>query len=153
LATILPEVALVSGLLALAILARACITARFDPLLFAMIGLQPLITLGWVAIDNVVFLFSPVRYTPGQEGALQHTGRSVLLTLLRFTALILSLGASGGPATLAFLGCRNLLDLPEHLCWWIAGIVMWCGLALVDAGLVFAGGRMLRRFDVARDRG
>jgi hypothetical protein len=30
---------------------------------------------------------------------------------------------------------------------------MWCGLAFVDAGLVFVGGITLQRFDVARDRG
>jgi hypothetical protein len=153
LATILPEVALVAVLLALAVLARALITNGFHPLLLAIIALQPLVTLGWVAIDNVVFLFAPVRYTPGQEGALQHTGRSVLLTLLRFTALIFALGVAGAPAALAFFGCRQYLELPDEVCFGIAGGILWCGLALVDLGLVLAGGAMLKRFDLARDRG
>jgi hypothetical protein len=153
LATILPEVSLVALLLALAVFVRACITGAFDPLLLAIVVLQPLVTLGWVAIDNVVFLFAPVRYTPGQEGALQHTGRSVLLTLLRFTALLVALGAALGPAALTFWAGRELLELSTSLCFALAGVVLWCGLALVDVVLVLAGGAMLRRFDVARDRG
>jgi hypothetical protein len=153
LATIVPEVTLVSVLLALAIFARACITGGFDPLLVAIVALQPFVTLGWVAIDNVVFLFSPVRYTPGQEGALQHTGRSVLLTLLRFTALIAALAAAGVPAALVYFGCRWLTELSNDASLWMAAITLWCGLAAVDAGIVVAGGSMLRRFDVARDRG
>jgi hypothetical protein len=122
-------------------------------LLLAIVALLPLVTLGWVAIDNVVFLFSPVRYTPGQEGALQHTGRSVLLTLLRFTALIAALAAAGIPAAIAYFGSRELLELSNDASLWMAGIALWCGLAAVDAGIVVAGGSMLRRFDVARDRG
>lgn len=153
LATILPEVTLVAVLLALAILGRAFITGNFDPLLLAIVALQPLVTLGWVAIDNVVFLFAPVRYTPGQEGALQHTGRSVVLTLMRFTALLVALCLAGGPAALLFFAFRDVLEVSETFSLGMAGVAMWCGLALVDVSLVLVGGVMLRRFDVARDRG
>jgi hypothetical protein len=154
LATILPQTALVSILLAAAVVVRAIATNAFAPLLVPVIALQPLVTLGWVAIDNVVFLFSPVRYTPGQEGALQQTGRSVLLMVVRFTALLAALVAAGGPAVAAYFACTTqVIGLSSDSALLVAAAVLWCGLALVDAGLVLAGGFMLRRFDVARDRG
>jgi hypothetical protein len=155
LATILPQTALVSILLAAAVVVRALATNSFVPLLLPLIALQPLVTLGWVAIDNVVFLFSPVRYTPGQEGALQQTGRSVLLMVVRFTALLAALVIAGGPSVAAYFACTNtdLIGLSPDTALLVGAAVFWCGLALVDAGLVLAGGFMLRRFDVARDRG
>jgi hypothetical protein len=36
---------------------------------------------------------------------------------------------------------------------WAAGIVAWLGVFGVDAALVWIGGFMLSRFDVARDKG
>jgi hypothetical protein len=154
LATILPQTALVSILLAAAVVVRALATNSFVPLLLPLIALQPLVTLGWVAIDNVVFLFSPVRYTPGQEGALQQTGRSVLLMVVRFTALLAVLIVAGAPSVAAYFACiHHRIGLSSDSALLVGAAVLWCGLALVDAGLVLAGGFMLRRFDVARDRG
>jgi len=153
LATILPEVTLVAALLAAAIFVRAFATAELHPLLLAIVALQPLVTLGWVAIDNVVFLFAPLRYTPGQEGALQHTGRSMLLALVRFTALLATLSVAGVPAAVLTYVCGWVFDLPLEIALASGFAVMGVGLAVVDAALVFAGGYMLARFDVARDRG
>jgi hypothetical protein len=153
LATILPEVVLVAALLAVAIFARAFFTGDFHPLLIGIIAAQPLVTLGWVAIDNVVFLFAPVRYTPGQEGALQHTGRSVLLALVRFTALLVALLLAAAPGALAGFACTRTLAFSREASMGVGLAVMWLGLFAIDAALVFAGGIMLRRFDVARDRG
>jgi hypothetical protein len=153
LATILPQTVLVSVLLAAAVLVRAFATSTFPALLVPLIALQPLVTLGWVAIDNVVFLFSPVRYTPGQEGALQQTGRSVLLMIVRFTTLLAALVSAAAPAAAVYVACTQALELSEEASMGIAAAVLWCGLAIVDGALVLAGGFMLRRFDVARDRG
>jgi hypothetical protein len=151
-ATLLPEVVLVSGLLGVAILSRAAFTAAFHPGLLAIMALQPLVTFAWVALDNAVFLYAPVRYSPGQEGALQHMGRSIVLMLLRIGLLFVSLLCAGIPAGLAYFLFAQVFDVDREPAVWIAGAVAWCGLLVVDVALVYGGGQMLRRFDVARDR-
>src|SRR5207244_4901759 len=104
LATILPETVLVSGLLVLAVLVRAAYVGKFHPALLGLIAFQPLVVLTWVALDNAVYLFSPVRYTPGQEGALQHMGRTMVLFLLRVALLIVIGFVAFLPAFLANWG-------------------------------------------------
>ncbi|MFN0243382.1 MAG: putative ABC exporter domain-containing protein [Planctomycetota bacterium] len=151
-ANILPEVMLVSGVLALAVLGRALVTDQFHVELLAIVAWQPLATLAWVALDNAVFLYAPVKYTPGQEGALQHMGRSLVLMLLRMLLLLVVLALAGGPAVGTYFGVRALSG-DETLSTWLALAVGWCVLLAIDAGLLFFGGAMLRRFDVARDRG
>ena len=151
LATILPEVLLISVLLASAILLRAAFTG-FHPVILAILLFQPLLTFGWIAVDNAVYLYSPVRYTPGQEGALQHMGRSLLLMLLRVTILGLALALAGGPAAGIVLGADGL-GLERGMAWVIALVYAWGVLLALDVLLVFGGGWVLRRFDVARDRG
>ena len=157
LATILPEVVLVSTLLLLGILARSAMIGRFHPLVLVIFAFQPLVTLAWVALDNAVFLYAPVRYTPGQEGALQHMGRSVLLMLLRATLFGTVFFAMALPVGVVvflyqvveegFSGVGFEAALAG------AAIVSWVVLVAVDVALLLAGGRMLVRFDVARDRG
>ena len=104
------------------------------------------------AIDNAVFLYAPIRYTPGQEGALHHAGRALLLMLLRLacfagTSLLILLGM-----LFAFL-LQYLFDLSERT-FGILGLAFGL-LALLGqvAGLIALGGVLLARFDVARDRG
>ncbi len=152
LATLLPEVLLVSGALYAGILLRAVLTSAFHPAIFAVLALQPLVTFAWVALDNAVFLFSPVRYSPGQEGALQHMGRSVVLMLLRLVLLGIVAVVAGGPAVLAYYVVNGSFDYDETALW-IGGAVGWTCLLAVDALLVLLGGLMLQRFDVARDKG
>jgi len=89
---------------------------------------------------------------PGQEGALQHMGRSLLLMLLRFTLLAITLVVAGAPAVALVLGADEL-GLESSLAQLIAFSYAWLVLLFVDIGLVLAGGWILRRFDVARDRG
>lgn len=151
LATILPEVLLISVLLAAAILVRSAFTG-FQPVILAILLFQPLLTFAWIAVDNAVYLYSPVRYTPGQEGALQHMGRSLLLMLLRMTILGLALALAGGPAAGIVLGA-DWLGLEQGLAWVIALVYAWGVLLALDVLLVFGGGWVLKRFDVARDRG
>jgi hypothetical protein len=150
-ATILPEVLLITLLLAGAILVRAA-WKGFQPELLPVLFFQPLVTFAWIAVDNLVYLYAPVRFTPGQEGALQHMGRSLLLLLLRFTLLAVALAVAGAPAAALVLG-RDSLGLDDSLAWMIALTYSWLVLLLVDVALSFGGGWILRRFDVARDRG
>ncbi len=151
LATILPEVLLISLLLATAIVVRSFFSG-FHPVIAAILLFQPLVTFAWIAIDNAVYLFSPVRFTPGQEGALQHMGRSLLLMLLRLSILGVSLALAGGPAAGLILGA-DWLGIERGLAWVIALVYAWGVLLALDAALVVGGGWVLRRFDVARDRG
>jgi len=152
LATILPEVALVTALLWTAVLVRAVWTGTLLPDLWLVLALQPLVTFTWAAIDNTVFLFSPVRYNPGQEGALQHIGRSILLLGLRGIVFGLVLGLAAAPITL-------LVWWGNEAGWSVRAILAGSGavlavvLLIASVLLTLAGGTMLRRFDVARDRG
>ena len=150
-ATILPEVLLITLLLSGAALTRAAFKG-FRPELLPILFFQPLVTFAWIAVDNAVYLYAPVRFTPGQEGALQHMGRSLLLLLLRFTLLAVALAAAGAPAVALVLG-SDKLGLDESLAWMIALSYAWLVLLLVDVALSFGGGWILSRFDVARDRG
>ena len=153
LANLLPEIVLVYAVLALAVLVRCAILQAFDPWIVAILAFQPLVTLAWVALDNAVFLYAPVRYTPGQEGALQHMGRSLLLTLLRMSLLAAALVIAGGPAGLLVLGLTKFGGLELEAALGIGAVLAWILLAALDALLVVLGGMVLRRFDVARDRG
>jgi Putative ABC exporter len=151
LATILPEVLLISILLSSAILVRsACV--GFQAELLPILWFQPLATGAWIAVDNAVYLYAPVRFTPGQEGALQHMGRSLLLMVLRLALLGVALLAAGGPA-LALVVWADEIGLESGLARVIALSWAWLVLLAVDVALVYAGGWVLRRFDVARDRG
>jgi hypothetical protein len=152
LATLLPEVMLVSAALYTGIFVRAALTSRFHPAIVAVLAFQPLVTLAWVALDNAVFLFSPVRYSPGQEGALQHMGRSLVLMLLRFVLLAVAIVVAGVPGFLVYWPLDPSFD-GEPAAFVAGGIACWFGLLFVDTLLVLLGGQMLRRFDVARDKG
>lgn len=151
LATLLPEVVLVSGMLFIAVLVRALWLNAFHPAIVGVLVFQPLVTLTWVALDNAVFLFSPIRYTPGEEGAIQNMGRSMLLMILRGILTAIVVAVAGLPAWLTYFVVGRLGGTTEGQ-FWAAGAVAWFGLLIVDAALVFAGGKMLARFDVARDR-
>lgn len=157
LATILPEVLLVSALLTLGILARAAFTQCFYVEILAVIAFQPQVTLCWVALDNAVFLYSPVRYTPGQEGALQHMGRAVVLMFVRMIVLLFATAFAGAPVwfvLIVYEGFKgSILGLSLIQAVWLASPVCWLLLLLVNGALVALGGKMLKRFDVARDKG
>jgi hypothetical protein len=152
LATLLPEVVLVSLFVAAGITARAVFTGDLHPAQLLILAVVPLIVLTWTAIDNAVYLYAPIRYTPGQDGALHHTGRAMILMVLRMLVFgVVSLGL------LAALGISLLLEFFLDLQGPTVGSLM-AGLGLVTllaeiTVLIWIGGRMFRRFDVARDRG
>lgn len=153
LATILPEAALVSGVLVVAVLARAAWIGVYHPMLVGVVLFQPLVVLTWVALDNAVFLHSPVRYVPGQESALQNMGRSILLMLLRGLVLLVATAVAFAPAVAVGMGLHLALDASRETAIAVGAGVGWLGLLAVDCGLVWIGGKILGRFDVARDRG
>jgi len=152
LATVLPQVGVVSVLVAAGILLRCVAIRGFHPGVVAILLVQPLVALAWTSVDNAVFLLYPVRATPGQEGALQHIGRSVLMSFLRLGLAAVAIGVSIVPAILTGLAAKKLLGFEDDVAWLIAAAAAWTGLAAMNAGLVVAGGRLLRRFDLARDR-
>jgi hypothetical protein len=152
LATVLPQVLLVSAMLAAGILLRCVALGAFHPSILAILLFQPLVALAWTAVDNAVYLFAPVRYAPGQEGALQHIGRSVVMMLVRFGLLGVSGAVAVGPGVLTAIAADQL-GASEGAAVALGAIVAWIGFLAIDFGLVVGGGRMLRRFDLARDRG
>lgn len=153
LATILPEVALVTALLWTAVLVRAALTNGLIPDLALVLVLQPLVTLTWVSLDNAVFLFSPLRYSPGQESGLQHIGRSVTLLFLRGIVFV-TVGIVAALPVGAWVWFANT-QLALELRGIVAGAALFLAATLVAANiaLVALGGWMLERFDAARDRG
>lgn len=152
LATVLPQVMVVSAMLATGILLRCAATGGFHAGILGILAVQPLIALAWTSVDNAVFLYYPVRYTPGQEGALQHIGRSVMMSFVRIGLAGVAVVVAVVPGVMSGFVALRLLDLGEAAAWTIGTAVAWLGLAAMDVGLVLAGGRMLQRFDVARDR-
>ncbi len=152
-ATILPQVLLISSMLVAGIVLRAFATQGYDPWLFAIVAAIPLFVFAWIALDNVVFLFAPVRIVPGQDGAMQNAGRAVVLMILR----ALLLGVVGIAVAAGFwigsVVMQSLFGL-EGAVPLVAGCgSAWLALLTCDVALVAAGGRLFRRFDVARHTG
>ncbi|MEX1025177.1 MAG: putative ABC exporter domain-containing protein [Planctomycetota bacterium] len=149
-AMILPQVLLVSGLLTTAILIQALLFSGFEPRLLAVLVVLPLFVFNWSALDNVVWLLWPVKNLPGQEGALVHAGRSILMLLLRAVLLVPFLVALG-LAALLHVGLRDAL--PAGLAFGFAVAGMLVAMTLIDVAWIVAGARVLGRFDLSRDRG
>ena len=153
-AMLLPEVALVSVLLTGAIVLRLAISGwDFHPGIAFLVVVQPLLVLAWVGLDNAVFLFAPVRFTPGQDGALQNAGRGVLMMLLRMVVLaVIVVVASGTTWGLYFL-VEGPLGFGPDVALGAGAVGGWCTLLAGDLAVLRLGGITLERFDVARDRG
>ena len=147
LATILPEVLLISLLVALAVLMRSLLIGAFPLALIAWLLMVPVVALLWTALDNAVFLWAPVRYTPGQGGSMQYAGRSLLLVLLRLLLLgLVALGTFGCVMALRWLMLRFGVELKSALVVGAVGGVLVVLLSV--ATLIALGGRALARFDV-----
>lgn len=153
LAMLLPEVCLVSALLVAAILVHSAVAGAFGMYDLLIIAFLPLFTMGWVAVDNVVFLFAPVRFIPGQEGALHHAGRSFVLMFLRGILLLVLVGAAALAATAATKATYSLIEPGVSTVIAVAASAAWITLFGLVAALIALGGYVFERFDVARDRG
>ncbi|MFT7485321.1 MAG: hypothetical protein ACI9F9_001169 [Candidatus Paceibacteria bacterium] len=151
--TLLPEVFLISGLLGLAILIRMLYLDALHAAVVAFALLLPCLSFAWLAVDNIVFLFAPVRFVPGQEGSLHHTGRAIVLFLLRLLMIAIVSALVSFTAIILFSLGPAELGLTEEQAAWISGAAGLGVLLGLNVFLAWAGGKMLRRFDVARDRG
>lgn len=152
LACLLPETLLIWALLSVALIVRALLLDAMHPAVWGTIAGLPFATLGWLAVDNAVFLLSPVRFVPGQEGALHHTGRAMALLFLRMLVFALaSVLVAAAVIGTTYVG-RARFDLQDAELAVLAGATGLVVLVLIDTVLVKIGGSMLRRFDVARDR-
>ena len=152
-ATLAPEVLLVSALVMLALCVQVLLDGHTTPLFWAVLLLQPPLVFAWVAVDNLVFLLAPVRFVPGQEGALQNAGRGMLLMFLRALVLLVVGLVSAGPAALVWFFGESTLGLSQAAVFVLTALVAGVVLFACDLLLVLVGGRCLRRFDVAKDRG
>ena len=150
-AMLLPQALLITCVVAAAQATRFLIVGGPPELFLGMIGLQPLLAFTFAALDNMVFLYAPVRYVPGQDGALHHSGRMVVTLILKGAVLVLVVAAVVGAGFAASWGAE-LAGLPGHAG---AAAALAGGIVLgaIDWGLILMGGVFLRRFDVARDRG
>lgn len=152
LAMLLPEVLLVAFLVAATVLGEATLARRLTLDTLAVAACLPFLVFAWVAGDNLVFLFAPVRVVPGQDGFVQNAGRRMLqMGLLGGVILVL-----GGLGAVGFLVASLLADAlgASAVFTRAAGYAgLLAVLAAGDALLVLLGGLVLRRFDVARDRG
>ena len=147
LATILPEVALVSTLTILGVVLRTVVAGEGWP---AEVGLvlacTPVGTLLWIALDNTAFLLFPVRYAPGQPGGLQHTGRALVVLFGRIVAAVAFLAAVTGGFWLGswIAGEAGAPPVAAELVGTACSSVV-IGVAIVV--IVQAGGWALRRHD------
>jgi len=152
-AMLLPEVLLVSLLLVAGIVVRAVVTGGWHPLLIGVAAVLPFVVLAWVALDNAVFLFAPVRFVPGQDGTLQNFGRTMVMMLLRLLLLLVVSATVASVGALAWFVGSELAGLEGTPLVLLVGGSGLAVLAVADALLLLLGGQMFRRFDVARDRG
>lgn len=153
LATLLPEVVLVSLLVMATVVLQALFTQGASLLLLGVLVCLPFFVFTWVALDNMVFLVAPVRFVPGQDGFVQNAGRRMIQASLLLVLFLVFTACGGLGFTAGYLGVANVLGGSENAARAGGIAVLVAVLAGGDALLVLAGGAVLRRFDVARDRG
>jgi hypothetical protein len=149
---IAPQSALVSALVLLAIGLNAWIQGGFHPAVLALVLVVPALSAAWIAIDNLVFLWAPVRMVPGQEGVLQNAARGLLLMLLRMAFLLVLAALTAVAGGAPYFVLAELLGAPVELAAAGGACVAAVVLAALIAALVALGGFLLGRFDVARER-
>lgn len=148
-ATVFPQALMVTVLIWIGILVRLGVTSNFHPVLAPCLALVPVVVYAWVALDNAVFLFFPVKFIPGQDGALHHIGRSIMLLALR----IILLGAAGlvlGVILFVLSEITEAFGWEEGLVESVAPWIFFIGTLAAGVVFSFAGGFALRRFDVSK---
>jgi len=147
-ATLAPQVLLVSLFVdagVAVVLARAgALDARFALLALAVV----LAVSVWVAIDNIVFLLAPTRSAPGNDGVLQHAGRSLLLGMLRSLTMLAVVAAAAAPSLIAI----QLFGAEPEFAFGVGAASALAVLCACAVGCVALGGWVLARFDVSRER-
>jgi len=152
LATLVPQVVLVSLLVGATVLLQSLAAGHFGAHVVGVIVCLPFLVFTWVALDNVVFLFAPVRIVPGQDGFVQNAGRRMLQMAL-LGAVVAVMGTLG---FLAFWAASAFVIGPlqgsEDAALLTGALGVLVELVLCAGVLALVGGAVLRRFDVARDR-
>jgi len=146
LAVIGPVTLFVALFVAVVLAIRAVLLDADGKELTLALAATPLVAYLWIALDNAVFLLFPVRFVPGQGGALQHSGRALLMVLLRLVLLTLTGGAAAAAAVAASFVAYKLGLGPaviEGSSWAAAGLTLFGAAAL----LAVFGGFALRRYD------
>ncbi|MCE9595890.1 MAG: putative ABC exporter domain-containing protein [Planctomycetes bacterium] len=151
-ATLLPEVVLVTALLCIAIIVRAVMHDMQHGILVLIVPAVGFFVFVCVALDNALFLFMPVRYVPGQDGGLQNAGRATVMMLARLVLFGFTAAGAVLPALLAML-IGSHVELGEAFVWSAALVGAIGVLAIESFVAIWIGGKLLARFDVARDRG
>ena len=150
LATILPQACLIWLFITMGVVVRALAAGGGGWELAWVLSGAPFLVLTWMGLDNALFLVFPVRFTPGQDGAMHHIGRTLALLFLRLIAFVMLGGVAGGVAfggywlTTELLGGGAILAMSVG---WL-GAIASLGLLLVP--LMLAGGLLLGRFDPSR---
>jgi hypothetical protein len=124
------------------------VMGRVEPMFFVTAAFVVPFNFLLFGIDNVLFLWYPFRLVQGTAGDFQTMGRHLLFFLLKFLALLVTVG---GAALVAWV----VYAIPAIFGWWnslapavIAGWLMLTGFAL---SLVPILALAFTQFDVARD--
>jgi len=147
--TVFPQVMLMTLLLVVGIIARIGLSGVFHPVVVECMALIPVVVYAWVALDNAIFLFFPVKFIPGQDGGVHHIGRSLLLLFLRFFLLIIAGIVLAAVLFLLSLAAK-FFDLDPQIIESSALWILFVGILCACVVFTFAGGFALRRFDVSR---
>ncbi len=148
LGNLLPEIVLVSLLIVGALLVQGVVLGRLDWTVPLVAAVVPLFTTSWVALDNAVFLFAPSRPLAGQEGMLQHMGRSMILLFLRG---VLGLAVLGIVALVAVgvMALAREFDVGDDGAKASALAAVLLTFLGITAVLVRLGGHALHKLDVS----
>lgn len=147
-AVVLPVTLLVACFVCIVLGVRGIVLGDLSFEVLGAMCATPLVAFLWVALDNAVFLLFPVRFVPGMGGALQHSGRALLMVLLRLVLLAVAGTAALGMGMLAN-AVGVWLDLGPAVV--VGATVSAAALTLVGFAALLAavGGHALRRFDPA----
>lgn len=146
-AMLLPEATLIALLVAAALTAYGLTSGGIGTATLAVGAFVPPFVWTWLALDNAIFLLWPVRFVPGQEGALQNMGRAAVVVLVRLVVL----GALGGLGVAIGVGVSMLVAGPlggeAGTALASAYVTAWLWLAVAGYAAAHVGGRVLARFE------
>jgi hypothetical protein len=147
-AVVLPVTLLVACFVCIVLFVRGIVLHDLSLEVLGAMAATPLVAFLWVALDNAVFLLFPVRFVPGMGGALQHSGRALLMVLLRLVLLAVAGTAAVGVGMLASAGASWLGLGPAVV---VGATISGAVLTLLGFAALLAalGGFALGRFDVA----
>lgn len=153
---LLPQTIFVSLLVYTAHIVRYFIDGTANEWLILIVPSIPLLTFIWAAVDNIVYLFAPVRAVSGQDTMLQNAGRMFIMMIIRMIAIAIFIFLATAPIWIWLILCAVLpWNISESfpITNIVAGLLGLPLAAAEAAFLAMLGGEMVRRFDVAFDRG